>query len=116
MLKGLPDGSQRLDVVAHARDRLGPRHRIPPLDVLLDLGSEAELKASAGERGKVPSSARREHWAARERQHNAGAYREVSGVLEREQRHGEAIVHGFGHVQAVVAKGFDALGISDGVA
>src|SRR5688572_10645432 len=41
--EGGEDGAQCVDVVAHATHRFAPWHRVAALDVLFDLGAEAEL-------------------------------------------------------------------------
>jgi hypothetical protein len=49
LLPAAPDGADRLDHLTHARRRPRPRHREAPLDVGLDLGTEAQDEASLGE-------------------------------------------------------------------
>ena len=111
----VPDGAQRLDVVAHAADGFGPRHREPALDVLSDLRAEAQLEATLPHLGEVPRRVGHQHRTTHEGEDHTARDPQACGCLQREQRHHEPVVHRLGHVQRVVAQRLDSTGIGSHV-
>ncbi|CAB5009309.1 unannotated protein [freshwater metagenome] len=92
------EGAEHIDVLAKARHRCGPRHAIAILDVLSDLGADAQLEPPTRHDGEIPRGIGGEQWAAHEGERDARAHNELVGVLERERRDHERVVHGLGDV------------------
>ena len=101
-------GPHRTDEVAQSADGvLTERHGVAVLDVLPDLRPEAQLEPTAAQLGQVPGGVGDQRGAADEGERHARAHRDPLCVLRHEQGNGECVVHGLGHVQAVVPEGFD---------
>ncbi len=106
----------RPDVLAHAGGGLGPRHSVPVLDVLLDLGAEPEVEAPAREAREVPGGVRGQHRRPRERERDGGAHHDPLGVLQRQQGERERVVHGLRDLEPVVPGGLRATRVGGHVA
>ena len=107
LVPGRPDRPDREHELAHALDRLRPRHREPLLDVRLDLRAEPETEASVRRELQVVRGLRERHRVARERDRDRGRELHPLGVLGREQQREERIVLTFEAEDPVVSRGFD---------
>ncbi len=109
-LEAREDRPQRLDVLAHARRRRGPRRAVAADDVAAHLGAEAQLEAPCRRGLEVPGRMGHRHRAAREGDQHAEQDLEPGRGVQRHRRDQHAIVDPVGHVETVIARCLRPLG------
>ena len=102
-LPGVPDRPHRRDVLTHPICRTRPRHRVPTLDVRLDLGSETEHEAAAGQPVHVVRRVGHRHRGPRERQRDRRTQSQPFGVLRRQRQVDERVVRALRDEESVGA-------------
>ena len=108
LLKHSEDLAYSPDVITQLRNRIRPRHRVPPDDVPTHLRRKPQLKSSTRETRKIPGSQSRHHRTARKRDNHRRPDSESTAVLDGQGRHRKRITNGFGDVHRVETKVLDA--------
>ena len=91
-LPAMPDGAQGLDVIAQPRRRRAPRYSEPALVVAFDLAAQPEDEAPVRIRLEIPSLARHDGRAARERHGDRRRQLDPFGRQRRKGERGEDVV------------------------
>ena len=99
-----PDRAQRADIIAQPRPRRRPAHPVAPLDMALDLRTEAQRKAPLRQPRQTPGAQRRDSRAPRKRDRDGGGEAHTAGRLRRQRQHDERILLRLLGQDAVIAE------------
>ncbi len=112
VLPAVPDRPHGGDELPHSRRRVRPRHRVPLLDVRLDLRAQPEQKTASGVGVQVACDGGHDHRVAAKSHRDTGSQLQPSGVLDGDGQGEERVVPGFCGPDRVVPVLLGLLGLA----